>query len=143
MAHPFPSQAWTQAFKDALNSNPDYAEAGKEWTHGPVLMVVAPDESRGITKPMGMLIDVHAGTCREAVYDEADVLRDRASFVIEADFDRWKSVLRGEVDPIKAMMQGLLRLTKGHLPTIIKYVQSSRQLVVSAQHVPTRFPEDA
>lgn len=142
MAHLFPSQEWTDAFKDALNSNPAYAEAGKDWTHGPVLMVVTADPAHGIPSSMGMLLDVHAGRCREATYGEAEPLTDRASFVIETGLDRWKEVIRGEIDPIKAMMQGQLKLKKGHLPTIIKYVQSSRQLVVSAKDVPTRFSED-
>ena len=51
--------------------------------------------------------------------------------------------MQGMHDPIKAMMQGKLKLTKGHLPTMLKYVESSRQLVVSATMVETSFPDEA
>jgi hypothetical protein len=37
------------------------------------------------------------------------------------------------------MMEGKLKLARGHLPTIIRYVESSRQLVASASKVPTDF----
>jgi hypothetical protein len=36
-------------------------------------------------------------------------------------------------------MQGRFKLTKGHLPTIIRYVESSKQLLASAQTVATEF----
>ena len=41
--------------------------------------------------------------------------------------------------PIKALMQGKLKLTKGHLPTMIRYVESSKQLLSSAQSVQSEF----
>ena len=34
---------------------------------------------------------------------------------------------------------GDAKLTKGHLPTMIRYVESSKQLLSSAQGVPTEF----
>jgi putative sterol carrier protein len=139
MSHTFPSESWTAAYKDALNTNPDYAKAGKDWTHGPVTMIVKANSALGIDKDIAMLLDVHGGTCRAATFMDAPAARDAAPFVIEGEYDRWKSVIQGEVEPIKAMMQGKLKLTKGHLPTIIRYVDSSRQLVVSAGRVDSTF----
>lgn len=141
MSHTFPSESWTAAYKDALNTNPDYAKAGKDWTHGAVTMIVKANAALGIDRDMAMLLDVDSGSCRSATYMEADPAREAAPFVIEAEYDRWKSVIQGEVEPIKAMMQGKLKLTKGHLPTIIRYVESSRQLVVSAGRVDSKFLE--
>jgi putative sterol carrier protein len=65
-----------------------------------------------------------------------------AAFVIVADYARWKSVIRKELDPIKGMMQGKLKLTKGHMPTIVKYVNASRELVESTARVPTKFRDE-
>ena len=55
---------------------------------------------------------------------------------------RVATLVQGNPDPIKAMMQGKRKLTKGHLPTMLKYVESSRQLVVSATREPTRYVEE-
>ncbi len=139
MSHPFPSEAWTQAFAEAVEANPDYREAGRDWTHGKVAMVVEPDPARGIEKEVGMVLDVHEGHCRGARYVQ-DGDNDDAAFVIRASFDVWREVIEGGLDPTQAMMMGKLQLTRGHLPTMIKYVESSKQLVLSARRVPTQWP---
>ncbi|MBN1654682.1 MAG: SCP2 sterol-binding domain-containing protein [Deltaproteobacteria bacterium] len=139
MTYRFPSKEWTEAYRQAVNSNPAYAEAGKDWTHGTVALVVKADPTIGIEKDMAMLLDVHRGVCRSTRYDEAEKVREEAAFVVEAGYDLWREVIDGKLDPTKGMMQGKLRLTKGHLPTMIRYVQSSKQLVASAAQVPTDF----
>lgn len=50
--------------------------------------------------------------------------------------------MKGELDPIKGMMQGKLKLTKGHMPTIVKYVHSNRALVSTIANVATKFPDE-
>ena len=136
--HRFPSPEWTAAYKDAINQNPAYRPAGKDWTHGPVAFVVNADASIGLTE-QALILDVHAGECRKTTHCTRAEAEAGAPFVVVGDYGRWKEVLTGKEDPIKAMMQNKLKLTKGHLPTIIRYVESSRQLVKSAMSVPTEF----
>ena len=136
--HRFPSEEWTEAYKNALNHNHAYREAGKPWTFGAVAMVVQCDLSLGIEHDVGIVLDVHAGECRGATFVER-VGDSDAEFVIVGAYRRWKDVIEGRLDPIKAMMEGKLRLARGHLPTIVRFVESSRQLVASASKVPTEF----
>lgn len=139
MAHKFPSKEWTDAYREAVNANAGYKAAGKDWTHGSVAMVIEADESRGISNPVGMVLDVHQGECRGTQYVEGmDAVAD-AAFIIVADFGQWREVLEGGLDPTMAMMQNKLKLEKGHLPTMLRFVESSKQLVQSATHVPTDF----
>lgn len=139
MAHLFPSAPWTAAYRAAVNDNPRYASAGKDWTHGPVALVVRADASIDLPEDMAVLLDVDAGKCREATYTTASAARDAASFAVEGPYDNWKTLIVNNEDPIKALMQGKFKLTKGHLPTIIRYVESSKQLLASAQTVATEF----
>ena len=139
MPHRFPSPEWTAAYKDAVNDNPKYKVAGKDWTHGAVAFVVKADPAIGLGKDEAMVLDVDSGACRATRHVDPEVAAAEAPFVVVGEYARWKEVLMGLEDPIKAMMQNKLRLTKGHLPTIIKYVESSRQLVNSAKSVPTEF----
>lgn len=141
MAIAFPSPEWATAYKDAINANPAYKTAGKDWTHGVVAMVVKADPSIGIPEDTAMWLDVHQGECRGCKLvpiGEAEA----ASFVIVADHARWKQVIKKELDPIKGMMQGKLKLTKGHMQTIVKYVNASRELVESTSRVPTKFRDE-
>src|SRR5208283_59363 len=57
----FPSAEWCAAYKDAINANPGYKAAGKDWTHGSVAMVVTAEPAIGIAEDMAMLLDVHQG----------------------------------------------------------------------------------
>ena len=134
----FPSPEWVQAYKDAINSNPNYKTAAKDWTHGVVAMVVKAEPSLGVPEDLAMWLDVDQGVCRETKLLPAKEAQ-AAGFVIEADYAKWKQVIRRELDPIKAMMQGKLKVTKGLMPTLVKYVHSNRELVESASRVDTKF----
>ena len=142
MPHLFPSPEWADAYKDAINTNERYKDAGKDWTHGVVAMVVKADPSIGLPEDLGLWLDVHQGACRDCRLVPA-AEAETAPFVIVADYARWKQVIRREIDPIKAMMQNRLKLTKGHMPTIVKYVNSSRELVESTSKVDTKFRDEA
>ena len=139
MALKFPSSEWTHAFKDAVNANAGYREHGKGWTHGKVAYVIKADPRLGLEKDMAMVLDLHAGECRGTSYVDAKDAQS-ADFVIVAEYPKWRDVLSGAVDPTKAMMQNKLRLEKGHLPTIVKYVLASKELVKSALRIETEYP---
>jgi putative sterol carrier protein len=137
----FPSAEWCAAYRDAINGNPSYRAAAKDWTHGPVAMVVTAEPSIGLTEDMGMWLDVHLGECRDCRMVSRQEA-DSAPFVIVASYARWKQVIRKELDPTKGMMQNKLKLTKGHMPTIVKYVTSNKELVESTSRVPTKFVDE-
>src|SRR5438270_900313 len=90
---------------------------------------------------LGLLLDIDRGVCRECKLLPATEVQD-APFVIVADHARWKMVIKKELDPIKGMMQNKLKLTKGHMPTIVKYVNSSRELVETTSLVATKFRDE-
>lgn len=140
MAVQFPSPEWTQSFRTAVNNNAGYRTAGKDWTHGKVAYVIEADPSLGLQEDMAMVLDLHQGECRSAAYVKGTEAQD-ADFVIRADYGRWKEVMSGAVDPTKAMMQNKLKLKKGHLPTLIKFVVASKQLVESALTIDTQYPK--
>jgi putative sterol carrier protein len=139
MSHLFPSDTWAAAYQSAVNDNPRYKVAGKDWTHGKVALVVKASPDLGIPVDMAILLDVDAGTCHAAAYLPADDARQSAAFAVEGPYDNWKQLIIENLDPIKALMQGRFKLTKGHLPTMIRYVESSKQLLASAQNVATEF----
>jgi putative sterol carrier protein len=137
----FPSAEWCSAYKDAINANPGYRVAGKDWTHGAVAMVVMAEPSIGIPDDMGMWLDLNRGECNECrLISRAEA--EKAPFVIVATYARWKEVIRGLLDPTKGMMQNKLKLTKGNMPTMVKFVTASKELVASTSRVPTKFADE-
>jgi putative sterol carrier protein len=134
----FPSAEWCAAYKDAINANPGYKTAGREWTHGPVAMVVMAEPSLGIPEDMAMWLDVERGGCRDCRL-VSRVEAEKAAFVLVGTYARWKEVIRKELDPTKGMMQNKLKLTKGHMPTMVRFVTASKELVESTTRIPTAF----
>jgi putative sterol carrier protein len=140
MAFDFPSPEWANEFKKVLDSSAGYRDAGKDWTHGAVALVVKADAGLGIPEDIGLWLDLERGSCRDArIVNRAEA--EKAPFCIAGEYARWKSVIKNELDPIKAMMQKKLEL-KGQMTIIVKYVNASKALVECATHVPTRFLDE-
>ena len=139
MSQVFPSVQWADALKDAINGNANFKRNGIDWNHGALALVIEADASAGLERDMAIWLDLEAGACRQTLFLEGDQARERAAFVIEANYELWKEILQGKTDPNKALMQLKLKLTKGPLPTVIKQVPAIRELMVSAAHVPAQF----
>ena len=137
----FPSAEWCAAYKDAINANTNYAAAGREWTHGAVAMVVIADPAIGIAQDTAMWLDVHQGRCNDCRLVSREEA-EKAAFVLVGTYARWKEVIRKLLDPTKGMMQNKLKLTKGHMPTMVKFVTASKELVESTTRVPTQFVDE-
>jgi putative sterol carrier protein len=78
------------------------------------------------------------GIQEDATYKEVGEAGD---FVITGSAERWMDVGRKELDTVKGMMQGKLRL-KGNLPTIVRYVKASVRLTDISADVGGRYPDE-
>jgi putative sterol carrier protein len=135
----FPSEEWLDEFVDRINSSQAYKEAAATW-EGDVCFVFEAEPDKGVPQNIHGWLDLWHGECRggKLVSQEEG---EKATFVISAPYSRWKEVLRRELDPVKGMMQGKLKL-KGDLPTIVRYVKASNELVNLAGTVPTEFVDE-
>jgi len=155
MAIVFPSEEWVAAFKEKINSNANYKESGANWEHGTISLIMKFDQDileemkkdPVLSKQMkegetavGVWLELYHGECKEAKRITAEEAQ-QAKFVISGEYPRWKAVLKNELDPIKGMMQGKLKL-KGDLPTIVRFVKAAKDLVDSATMVDTKFIDE-
>ena len=114
----FPSKEWLDIYVDRINASDPYREAAATW-EGDVSYVFEAEPDRGVPEEIWAWLDLWHGQCRESRYGVAPEEGSKAKFVIRAPYGRWKEVINKELDPVKGMMQGKLRLT-GDLPTIIR-----------------------
>lgn len=135
----FGTQEWLDAYQAAVNASEAYRQAAATW-EGEIAFVFEAEPDRDWPDTVHAVLDLWHGQCRRAwVADEQEA--EAAPFVIRAPYSRWKQVLQRELDPIKGMMQGKLRL-KGDLPTVVRHVKAANELVNLAGEVPTDFPDD-
>jgi putative sterol carrier protein len=136
----FPSADWFDEYVKRVNGSPEYREAAATW-EGDVAYVFEPEPDKGVPEEIWAWLDLWHGTCRDHKYGLTAEEGLRSRFIIRAPYTRWKEVITKELDPIKGMMQGKLKL-KGDLPTIIRYVKAANELVNLAASVPTRFVDE-
>ena len=136
----FPREEWFRALADEINASADYRAAASDW-EGDISFVIEADPDRGVASAVWGYLARWPGSCRGGRL-MAPAVGASAEFVISATYRRWKDVVRGDLDPVRAMMQGKLRV-RGDLPKILRYVQAAHELVVVCGAVPTRFPDEA
>jgi putative sterol carrier protein len=136
----FPTEAWFQALVSLINASDEYREAAADW-EGDIAFLVEAEPDRGLAADVWGLLDLWHGACRGGGVIDAERGRD-AAYVLRAPYSRWREVVTGELDPIKAMMQGKLKV-QGDLPTIVRQVRAANELVELTQQIPTEFPDGA
>jgi putative sterol carrier protein len=135
----FPTDAWFQALVERIGSSAAYRDAAAGW-EGDIAFLIEAEPDRGLPEEVWGLLDLWHGECRSGGVVSAERGR-AAAYVIRAPYSRWKEVVTGELDPIKGMMQGKLKV-QGDLPTIVREVRSASELVELTQQIPTEFPDE-
>jgi putative sterol carrier protein len=128
----FPSAEWADAYRAALNAEPEYAEAARAW-EGDILLLVRPDAAA--PQGEGVHLDLFHGTCRSATF--VDDPRPVASeYVYEGNRSDWARLLHHELDPVKAILDGTFRI-KGNLAKATRFTRAAKVLVETAARIPT------
>jgi putative sterol carrier protein len=136
----FASQAWFEAFQVQINASDHYRESAADW-EGDIAFRIVAEPDRNVPEDLWGYLDLWHGDCR-AARAIGPGGADAAAYTLSAPYSRWKDVVQGELDPIKAMMQGKLRV-RGDLPTIVRYVKAANELVRLTGLVDTDFPDEA
>lgn len=136
----FPSEEWFQDYIRAIDTSQEYAEYAATW-EGDVIIQVEAEPDKGLPDDVRGLLDLWHGGCRGGgIVDEERAAA--AEFVVRAPYSRWKDVINGDLEPVKALVQGKLRV-HGDLPKILRYVKGTQELAYIAGQVDTTFPDES
>jgi len=130
------SQAWAEAWADALNASEAYRTVAATW-EGAVALVMhdgTPQSRRAV------LLDLWHGRCRLARTVDSEHPLD-AIYVFEGARAAWRQVLASGASPVLALMTGRIKLVKGELGALLPYAGAAKQLLELAGTVPTCFAE--
>lgn len=114
------------AWARELAASPWFATNAATWTRGPVSLTLEDDDDT-----LHLRLDVHEGEVRTlgpCTATEAHAAR----FRLKAPRETWARVLQGELDPMKAILAGDLRLT-GRLGDLAPYVRAAQELARTAR----------
>jgi putative sterol carrier protein len=136
MFRPF-STEWADAFRNAINADAEYTAAAKAWTW-PVALVLDATPALGYPQPVAVQFTLERGNCTAAAIKPPHTVD--ATFVLRADYDTWKEVVRDGLDPIAAVSGGRIKFT-GPLGTLLQNAKAATALISAARVVPTSFPD--
>jgi putative sterol carrier protein len=136
----FPSEAWLTECADKLNTSEEYEEAATTWEEN-LHFVIEAQPDIGIATDLWTWVDLWHGKCRDFKYGLTPEEGEKARFTIRAPFSRWKQVVKQELDPVKGMMSGKLRL-KGDIFTMIRHVKAAKAFVHVTGTVQTEFIDE-
>jgi putative sterol carrier protein len=136
MAYRFPSDEWIKKMAEELNASEAYQKSAAKW-EGDFCFVVEPGP--GLPEQAYLYLDLWHGEARDAraVEDESAV---NPEFVVRAPVTTWRKVIVGQLDPIRGMMTGQLKL-KGTMSKIMRFPKAAADLINCATRVPTEPPE--
>jgi len=130
MAGIFPSEEWVLDFKEHLNSDEKYAEKAKKW-EGDLIFDV--DPAGALEEKTRIYLDLWHGKCRDAYLLPKGEEQD-AAIVLRAPFTNFVRVLKGELDPMQAMLtrklvvKGSMAYMMRNVPTVLEFVRCAQDV---------------
>ncbi|MEX2458009.1 MAG: SCP2 sterol-binding domain-containing protein [Actinomycetota bacterium] len=129
----WPSEEWNAEYVKLINASSEYREAAHDW-EGSVVYGIEADPEKGLAENVYAFYDLWHGECREGKQVTAEEAA-QADFLITAPYAIWKQISTKELDPVKALMQGRLKM-KGDLAKAMRYTKATVVLNELATQVP-------
>lgn len=137
MTPPLFSQAWADALREAINSDLEFRQVALQW-QSPLAFVLDDGAPVGLIGPVALEMLIDRGLCNTARIMSPDACT--APFVFRAEYDTWREIMKGKLDPMAAVMRGQMRLT-GNAAALMMHARVISALVRCAQAVPTEFSD--
>lgn len=134
MNHPFPSQAWLEAFIETLNQDERYAKVAHNW-EGDFAFIIEPDDPES-DEIVYFYLDLWHGKCRGGeMAASLEEMPKKPEFIMSASESVFKKVLTGDLDPMQGMLTRKLRV-QGNMAYILRNVPTVLEFVRCCKLIP-------
>ena len=133
------SAEWCKTWEEKVRASKVFAEYNKRW-QGDIGCVMHKDAAANIPEDQYLYLDFEDVVVNGIRMVDKETA-ENSKFVISGPYVRWKQVANKELDAVKAMMQGKLKL-KGNLPYVVKYLKGVQEAIRCLTEVASRFPDD-
>ncbi len=134
------TDAWAAGWAKEINASDAYRVAGLRWESGFVL-VMDSDPAIGLAEQRAVFVQLSGGECKAGRAATTDDL-ETAPYVLRASPAVWRQVIGGDLEPVGAVMTGLMDLARGNLIGLAPWVGAAKELLSAACRVECDFPED-
>ena len=124
----FPTPEWLSALVEKLNGDQKYAHVARNW-EGDILVQIDPGGS--LKDQIVFYIDLWHGKCRDG-YPVGVENSVKAAFTLKAPYENYVRLLKGEIEPMQALLTRKLALNGNmavlicNVPTVLGVVRCCR-----------------
>jgi putative sterol carrier protein len=134
---------WASEFEKKIQGDDKYKNAAKTWEGSCVLVFKAKPEA-GIDDDVFVFMDLWHGECNSVKIVPSEIGRS-GEYVLEGDYDRWKKILRKELNVVKEIATMKLKLVPFNFKKAAKLAaatQAAIRLVDLSGEVSDKFPDE-
>ena len=134
---------WASEFEERIQGDGKYKEAAKTW-EGSVVLVFKAKPEAGIDDDVFVFMDLWHGECRSVKLVPSEIGRS-GEYVLEAEYNRWKRILRKELNVVKEIATMKIKLVPFNFKKAAKLAaatQAAVRLVDLSGEVSDRFPDE-
>jgi putative sterol carrier protein len=135
MLIPWPSEEWIARWIEDLNASKTFRAAALGWegTFGSVIRAHPPK----LTSDIHLCFEVSNGKFTRFAYGCAQQDWD-LQFVVEAGYETWKRFIHQELDPVKAVVLGEVRI-RGNAIKALRFARPTYEMIRVTAGIPTSF----
>lgn len=130
----FPSLEWAEQLREVLNESDAYRNASKGLTARFLFHVQA---GGPLDEDHFLSVRLEDGEC-VAVEETSGTEGDGADFVLRGEYSDWVGLLRGEYDPVQAVLTRRLEV-RGSIAKLMRHVAAAKELGRATRRVDTEF----
>ena len=134
---------WVYAFEKLVQGDERYKQVARTW-EGSLTLVFKADPNAGLEDDVFVLMDLWHGECRSIRIVPREMGRG-ADYVLEAPYERWKKILKKELNVVKELSTNKLKLVPFNFKKAAKLAaaaQAALRLVDLSGQVSGRFPDE-
>jgi putative sterol carrier protein len=131
----FPSEEWVKEYMEKLNSNPSYADAGRNW-EGAINFVIQKDAT--FDRDAYIYLDLYHGKCRDAKFSFVESDLPVPEFKYSGPYGNWRKLMNKEIDPIQGLLTGKFKL-QGSMMKVMRFTKAAKEMVNTTTMVQTEF----
>lgn len=135
----FPTMEWVLEWVRLANDSEEFQVGGLGWAGAACLVV----RQKPGCPHHGTYIRLTGrdGHWSQQILGADPDLATGARIVLDASHPVWKRVIRQELSPMRAILQGSMTV-RGHLPDLLKYRSTITTLCILAGQIDTQFVDD-
>jgi putative sterol carrier protein len=157
----YPSKAWLEEYRKALNQSKEYKEAGKGWGVGwngdfifqieniPIDKISVKDLPADAAKELKeyiingtsySYIQLKDGECLGArpLKDPKEV---QVGFIMKGPYENWKKLTKGQLDPTRALLARQFTLV-GDMAKVMRYTRAANLMTKISSTIKTEFIDE-